>query len=612
MAAPAVGIVPPNPMVSAVDMHGWSVEQIESHIDLLRQLKQEVPQKITLLLQDAKKRADKRHAKRIANRQSACTSRARKKALVEEMTALNAKLRRQALILSLLPDLVIVIDTEGTITFCSAQVERVLQHSTDELVGAKLTDIIEPGSRDKFTSLIQGLLKSNGSNLLQENWKNRSLTASQHLALSSEQQLHNSCPNDSSPVTKKKKAKSDDGGEGNDDSAYETSGAGANAVTETSFPLSVVQVGQVNTTVRSSSDENDNSDASNSKQPSSLTGNSVAGNSGFDETEHKKTSSALENAKKLSKEDTSISQSSDASNTSSQTISSNAQNLLSANANLERNVRHHNKKIMKDKRAGYKDDVLGAAVTANNASARLSSLQHLRSADSSEEDSGYRESNDSREETSSSSDGEAPPKRNGTRKTIAPTCNVCLIRNDLTTIWCEVTSSLRTKDNDDEEGDANSWTEAKKPPQLFRSGESASVKLETEEASMHGSEEAVPAVKNAIPQVKEILLCLRPIRDGDGKTDESNRFKPHKKVDHIVSEDNRSSEATSASITDVNVTESIDTVSAVNPWSANGNRRKRSSKDSLPRSNKKKHGASDEDIDTAVVESLMLMSNKKV
>jgi PAS domain S-box-containing protein len=369
-------------------------------MDLLRQLKQPIPQKLTLLLHDAKKRADKRHAKRIANRQSACTSRARKKALVEEMTALNARLRRQALILSLLPDLVIVIDTEGTITFCSAQVERVLQHSIDDLVGAPLTDIIDPGSRDRLSALIQGLVASSRRNELETTGKSGALEDAQHPATRSDKKQE-----------KKSKLKNDE-----EDSGYPTSGtASANVVTETSFPLSVVQVDPGGVNTAGTDGENDvNSDASHSKQPSSLTANSVTGNSGSD-GDHggKKSSTGMGNTKTLSKEDTSISQSSDSSNTSSNTVSSDAKNLLNANANLERNVRYHNKKIMKDKRGSYKDDVLGAAVTANNASARLSSLQHLRSADSSEEDSGYRESNDSREETSSSSDGETRSQRNG-------------------------------------------------------------------------------------------------------------------------------------------------------------------------------------------------------
>ena len=58
------------------------------------------------------------------------------------MTELNARLKRQALILALLPDLLIVINVDGGITFCSAQVERVLQHKVESLVDniAELTE----------------------------------------------------------------------------------------------------------------------------------------------------------------------------------------------------------------------------------------------------------------------------------------------------------------------------------------------------------------------------------------------------------------------------------------------------------------------------------------
>jgi PAS domain-containing protein len=94
----------------------------EAQVALMQENKQSIPQPIVMLLQDARRKEDKRTAKRVANRKSACTSRARKKALVEEMTKTNARLRRQAMILALLPDLVIAITVDGEITFCSAQV----------------------------------------------------------------------------------------------------------------------------------------------------------------------------------------------------------------------------------------------------------------------------------------------------------------------------------------------------------------------------------------------------------------------------------------------------------------------------------------------------------
>jgi PAS fold len=363
-----------------------------------------------MLLHEAKKRAEKRHAKRIANRKSASSSRARKKALVQEMTELNARLRRQALILSLLPDLVIVINIEGIITFSSAQVERVLQHNINDLVGAKLMEIVVPGSRDRLSKLIQDILSPRAKKLVAQD--DRKSTTGEDK------------PRKASDLKKKKKSKLQ---KELDEEAQLTSGESANAVTDTSFPLSVVQVEQTDTTP-GSSDENDNSDESNSKQPSSLTTNSIAGNSGSDGgivndvgRAAVKKSSAVSSLTSGDAKPNDHVQSSDSSNTSSNTETSDAKNLFTANANLERNVRWHNKKIMKaSKRDGFTDDVLGAAVTANNATARLSSLRH-RASDS-EEDSGYRESNDSREETSSS-EGEASSQSNGT----SFACNTCLL-----------------------------------------------------------------------------------------------------------------------------------------------------------------------------------------
>jgi PAS domain-containing protein len=98
----------------------------EAHVQVLRDTNQVIPQPVAMLLADARRKEDKRTAKRVANRKSACTSRARKKALVEEMTRTNARLKRQAMILALLPDLVIAITIDGQITFCSAQVSKGL------------------------------------------------------------------------------------------------------------------------------------------------------------------------------------------------------------------------------------------------------------------------------------------------------------------------------------------------------------------------------------------------------------------------------------------------------------------------------------------------------
>jgi hypothetical protein len=96
----------------------------EAHAQMLRDTNQPISQPLAMLLADARRKEEKRTAKRVANRKSACTSRARKKALVEEMTRTNARLKRQAMILALLPDMVIAITVTGEITFCSAQVSE--------------------------------------------------------------------------------------------------------------------------------------------------------------------------------------------------------------------------------------------------------------------------------------------------------------------------------------------------------------------------------------------------------------------------------------------------------------------------------------------------------
>ena len=76
---------------------------------------------------------------------------------------------------------------------------------------------------------------------------------------------------------------------------------------------------------------------------------------------------------------------------------------------------------------------------------------------------------------------------------------MCLIRDDLTTVWCEVTSSLRTRSAEEESSESPSTSK----------GTDTDTKAE----------------------VQELLLCMRPIRDGDKKVDESLRFVPPKRIE---------------------------------------------------------------------------------
>lgn len=128
------------------------------------------------------------------------------------------------------------------------------------------------------------------------------------------------------------------------------------------------------------------------------------------------------------------------------------------------------------------------------------------------EDSGYREEDRSREESGSSGD-ESSNSLGGSNcrrpKPLAPTCNICLIRDDQTTIWCEVTSSIRTRSLNDEMVEFNPTPSSR--PKASESDQSKQI-----------DEDGVSPDE----QVKELLLCLRPIREGDEKVLEEMRFQP--------------------------------------------------------------------------------------
>ena len=409
---------------------------------MLRQLNQPVPHSVALLLADAKRKEKKKSSKRVANRKSASTSRARKKAIVEEMTKTNARLRRQALILALLPDLVIAISTEGEITFCSAQVERVLQHDIDDLIGGKLHNLLAPASRDEVFSLIEELVSSEKSNAVSVSRRG------------TKRRLGNQ--RDASDTTTSKTG--GETGKGNSTSRSSRSAghsvgraSAAAIVSDQSFPLSVVEVESKQSarpsraptvaTVEPAAEPHENSDISTSngeKQPmSSLTNDlsrsPTASSLGDDDAARggsrgsgSARAAGSGNGKRLPSSDDS-------------SLSSDAKNMRTANENLDRNVRWHNQRIANKANCGPKDDVTGASVTANNATARLSSLKHVpepskakedkssryestgeagdqsssddsllagveekKKGENASDDSGYRESNDSREETSSS------------------------------------------------------------------------------------------------------------------------------------------------------------------------------------------------------------------
>jgi len=514
-------IAPPKPFITPpIPMKNWTLNQLEVHARLLQEANQPISQYMSSLLVEARRKEEKRTAKRVANRKSACTSRARKKALVEEMTRMNTKLRRQALILSLLPDLVMAITVEGEITFCSAQVERFLRYNPDDLIGSNIMDIILPNSKDALQNHIKNLLRAEVNKL-----NSRTVAKTGHnVSSSSSSELSND----------------------------------AAIVSEQSFPLSVVKVmGQEKISSTAQSIDNTNGSGENGKNSQS---NSSLGNSSSQSGSDEDRVVRNRNNKNNDRRD-------DAYFTEAK---------MRASESLNRNVQIHKEKLCKDTQGcstKHKDDVTGASVTSNNAGARLSSLQHCpesgnapikvveknetkktpmsyesleaqsSSSASSEtplgeeekntrkpgvaaqqsaqapnenesDDSGYRvgsESPPSREDSGSSVDDNSSNHLNGRRsKPLTSMCNICLIRDDLTTLWCEVTSSIKTQLSDDEVKGCPS-------PKPAVSGSSSTYSTTTENK---------PESEVQQDKVKELLLCLRPIREGDEKASAKLQFTP--------------------------------------------------------------------------------------
>ena len=471
----------------------------ESHAKGLQESGYQLPQAVAILLADARRKEEKRQAKRIANRKSASTSRARKKAQIDQLMNENAQLRRLELILSYLPDPVIVISSSGVITFCSMQLERVFKHKVCDLVGANIEELMIPKSRGVVKKLIRYLLAA-------------------------EQEL--SDPSENGEEDGKKRAGRSGGSGGGHMS-------GNSEQSESAFPLLEVKVNSTQVDAGedvSDSDENRRHSPNGKKssqvvaaatEMSSLThkDSSFNSNEGDDSTPTLKKDKMDTSGKKA--------------NSSESDESSDQRN---ANANLSKNVEacKLNKEKNVEVRSSHKDDVTGAYVTANNADAKLSSLIHKPSLKSkhatgsqlsagkqeeqcsstldsslsktssekvqvkkgsSSEDSGYREGGESPEDSNSSSSSASLALASLTRKRarpMAPSRNVCMIRSDLSTIWCEMTSSVRTSLPQDD----------------------------TEKGSVSKED----CVQEHEELRKEILLCFRPIQEGE-KVSSDLRFK---------------------------------------------------------------------------------------
>eukprot|EP00804_Cyclotella_cryptica_P020238 CCRYP_010914-RB/>CCRYP_010914-RB protein AED:0.04 eAED:0.04 QI:366/1/1/1/0.5/0.33/3/593/507 len=89
---------------------------------------------------------DKKLAKRAANRLSAHLSRKRKKMFIDDLTAENTDLRRKVQILQTIPDLIVVFDSSGCISFISQSVSTLLDVTNQELEGTSFWDCLAEDS----------------------------------------------------------------------------------------------------------------------------------------------------------------------------------------------------------------------------------------------------------------------------------------------------------------------------------------------------------------------------------------------------------------------------------------------------------------------------------
>lgn len=531
------------PDVPLTTLQRWNLEQLDVHIKKLQAANQKIPQAVGLLAADMRRKEEKRLAKRLANRRSACTSRARKKALIEEMTKDNARLRREAMILSFLPDPVVAISMDGIISFCSMQIERVLNHRVEHLAGANIEDILVPSSRQSIRQMIQDLF-----------------TAEQR-ALSSVED-----------------AASHQNAGGNDDSAQARGPHEVSAhSSEQSFPLLEVKVeaGKTSAEVGAGEDVSDSSgDPAPPKNGQNCGAKKTSSGSGTPTDVSSLTIKQSSFGRSDSGDEPSSKKAKSASNKEAEKPSFEEDAGDSLNKNVEMC------KLNKYMKGGemvcslLKDDVMGATVTANNADAKLSSLIHRpssmsgkegrssptsdnqgpreghvasdsprniqdtkihksnlsysnyssvstkkKSSGNSSEDSGYRESGESPEDSnecpfdssssSSASSGRNKRKQRRRLRPLAPTCNVRLIRDDLSTIWCELTSSIRTRPRNDADIEL-----------AHSKGSDQKSGFNNNDA---GAEEGEAV--SAQPEEKELLLCFRPICEGE-KVGEELRFAP--------------------------------------------------------------------------------------
>lgn len=76
----------------------------------------------------------------------------------------------------------IEIDVQGTIKFCSSQVENVLLHTSTDLLGSNIQDLVAPDSQCTMQKLIQDLASSIERLAVNNNISDPSSDANKHVS----------------------------------------------------------------------------------------------------------------------------------------------------------------------------------------------------------------------------------------------------------------------------------------------------------------------------------------------------------------------------------------------------------------------------------------------
>jgi hypothetical protein len=158
-----------------------------------------------------------------------------------------------------------------------------------------------------------------------------------------------------------------------------------------------------------------------------------------------------------------------------------------------------------------------------------------------------------------------------------------------------VTSSIRTREPDEDFDDGFEVDSRKPPPSQPDASRASSVTNETEIEVLASKPEGKEGVK-------EILLCLRPIRDGDEKGDPTFRFGAREKGLEA-----RISGTSTIASAQVDVSSSSDQ-GRLSPGAA---KKRKMLESGVGEAYKRTRTESDVGMDAAIAESLVLMSSSK-